>query len=130
MAARALVIPAGSAGMDLWQRFLSLADQYVQEGNFLAGECLWEIGTLPGACSAMVIRSTTDPAGFVECSFDSETGILSCRPGSAIRVDPVSFPLFDVANDALRQECGACTLEEAISFVLDELVSIEDSRSR
>ncbi|MFN7992668.1 MAG: hypothetical protein U0Q18_03665 [Bryobacteraceae bacterium] len=126
MAARAPIVPAVSAGMDLWDRFLSLAEQYVQEGNFLAGECLWEIGKLPGTLSAMVIRSTMDPAGSVECSFDPETGVLTCAPGSGARVNPVSFQLLRTAADETRTEGGTCTLEHAIAFILDELVWIED----
>ena len=126
MAANAAMAPSLAKETGLWDRFQCVAEQRIKEGNLLAGERLWEIGRSPGMPHTFTIRSTIDPADFLECSLDGEAGVLTCTPGSAIRADPLRFQVSGETAGALGREGRDFTLEQAIFLILDELVWIED----
>ena len=130
MAANAAMVPSLAKEMGFWDKFQCLAEQRVREGNLLAGERLWEIGRSPGMPHMFTIRSTMDPADFLECSLDGEAGVLTCNPGSAIKADPMRFRVCGGTAGALWREGRDCTLDQAISLILDELVWIEEVHDR
>ena len=76
-----------------WNRFQSLAEGRIHKGNLVAGERLWELVKSPDPGRRLTIRSSSDPADFVECSLDTSAGVLTCRPGSAIECDALVFRL-------------------------------------
>jgi hypothetical protein len=105
-----------------WDRFQSLAEVRVQEGNLLAGEQLWRIVKSPELAHALVIQSTRSSADSMECSLDGQTCVLTCRPGSAITSEIMSFQLpASLAGQAPRTE-SECTIEQALCLILDQLV--------
>ena len=126
MAAQAGIVPSIAHKMDFWDRFQCLTEQRVKEANFVAAERLWEIGKAAGAAQTLTIRSTIDPSNFLECSLDAEAGVLTCRQGSALKVDSLRFQLLGGTVDMLRREGRDCTLDQAITLILDELVWIDE----
>lgn len=125
MAAKAVLVPIAAARVGLWDRFQCLAEQRVSEGNLTAGERLWEVVRSSGPAPRLTIRSTRHRADFVECSLDLESGVLTCKAGSAINADPLHFQLLEGTHDMLRRDVGDCTADQAIALILDELVWIE-----
>jgi hypothetical protein len=117
--------PAAKAVTGWWDRFQSLAEVRVQEGNLVAGERLWHIVKSPDVVQALIIQSTRHPADFVECSLDGQSRVLTCRQGSAIGSGVLSFQLPEAPLPAE----GRCTVEQALGLILDQLVWLEDGDS-
>jgi hypothetical protein len=105
-----------------WNRFQSLAEGRIHEGNLVAGERLWELVKSPHPARRLIIRSSIDPADFVECSLDPGAGVLTCRPGSAIECDDLVFRLAGDTADMLLVDDRQFTLEQALTMILDRLV--------
>jgi hypothetical protein len=105
-----------------WNRFQSLAEGRIDEGNLVAGERLWELVKSQDPGRRLVIRSSIDPADFVECSLDLGAGVLTCRPGSAIECDTLVFRLADGTAGRLLVDERQFTLEQAVTMILDKLV--------
>ena len=126
MAAKAVAVPLAAEHIRFWDRFQSLAEQRIREGNLVSGEQLWEIVTSPGVAPRFTIQSTRHAAESLECSLNLETGVLTCRPGTAIKADPLNFHILRGIADTLRRNCENCTLEQAMDLILDELLWIEE----
>jgi len=105
-----------------WNRFQSLAEGRIHEGNLVAGERLWELVKSPDLGTRLIIRSSIDPAEFVECSLDPGAGVLRCRPGSETECDALVFRLADDTADRLLVDDRQFTCEQAVTMILDRLV--------
>ena len=106
-----------------WKQFQSLAEGRVNEGNLVAGERLWELVKSPDPAGRLVIRSSSDPADSFECSLNA--GVLTCRPGSAIECDALEFRLAGDSAGMLLADEHRFTLEQALTMILDTLVSMD-----
>jgi|ERR1700730_9761698 hypothetical protein len=124
MAAKA-VVALRAEHIESWDRFQRLAELQVQECNAVAGECLWRTATAPDRAPLFSVQSTARPGISVECSFDVEHGMLTCKPGSAIQADTLEFQFIGETVVTLRRGGGEFTLEQALGLVLDELVSVD-----
>ncbi len=127
MTANAGMVPLNAARSEFWERFQRLAELRVREGNLVAGEPLWEIVRASGSPPRLTIRSTTCPTDFSECSLDPESGVLTCRPGPAIDAGVLRWQLLEGTSDTLRGCDQDCTVDQAVTWILDELVWIEDT---
>jgi len=107
-----------------WNQFQSLAEGRVNEGNLVAGERLWELVKSPDPTGGLIIRSSSDPADSFECSLNA--GVLTCRPGSAIECDALEFRLAGDTVGMLLADEHRFTLEQALTTILDTLVSMDD----
>ena len=105
-----------------WNRFQSLAEGRVNEGNLVAEECLWELVKSADPADRLIIRSSNHPSESFECSFDA--GVLTCRPGSAIECDALEFRLAGDTPGMLLADEHRFTPEQALTMILDTLVSI------
>jgi hypothetical protein len=105
-----------------WNRFQSLAESRIHEGNLVAGERLWELLKSPDPRGRLIIRSSRDPAVFIECSFDPGAGILTCRLGSAIECDALAFRLAGDTVGMLWVDERQFRPEQALTMILDQLV--------
>jgi hypothetical protein len=122
-----MVAAPSAEHIQCWNQFQSLAEGRVNEGNLVAGERLWELVKSPDPAGRLIIRSSSEPADCVECSLDA--GVLTCRPGPAIECDALVFRVAaDTAGMLLADE-PRFTLDQALTMILDQLVSI-DSRER
>ncbi|SRR6266481_2268404 len=119
------VIALKAEHIESWDRFQRLAELRVREGNAVAGECLWQTATAPDGAPLFSVQSTSRPGISVECSFDIEHGMLTCKPGSAIKADTLEFQFIGEAVVTPRRGGGELTLEQALILVLDELVSVD-----
>ena len=128
MAAKAIArVPVTEAYMELWEQFRCFAEQRVKEGNMVAGECLWEAVGYSATAPLLTIRSARNPDDALECSLDQESGILTCTPGPADAGGPWRLQLrYGGIGSAPGGEESACTIYEAVDWILDELVSLED----
>ena len=108
--------------IECWNRFLSLAEGRIREGNLVADERRWELVKSPDPAGRLIIRSSTNPADFVECTLDG--GVLTCRPGSAIECDALVFRIAGENAGMLLDECRF-TLEQALTMILDQLVWVD-----
>ena len=126
MAPRMVAAPSAEH-IQCWNQFQSLAEGRVNEGNLVAGECLWELVKSSDPAGRLIIRSSSDPADSVECSLNA--GVLTCRPGSAIECEALEFRLAgDITGMPLADE-HRFTLEQALTMILDKLVSMESCES-
>jgi hypothetical protein len=121
MAANA-VIPLRTPQAEFWARFQREAALRVQECNAIAGETLWLTAASPESSSLFTVQSTARPDNSVECMFDFDRGMLTCKPGPAIDAGPLVFHIVDNAADALRHGSDNLTLDQALGQILDELV--------
>jgi hypothetical protein len=113
--------------VDVWERFRSVAECRVDEGNCTAGERLWEVVPSQDPEAALTIRSTRWVADTMECAFDLASGALTCAPGEAIGATPLTF---QVLPGRLRRGSRDYTVEEAVSLVLDKLVWDDEQGDR
>lgn len=114
MAAKAAIVLFPAKDTEFWKRFHRMTEQRVVEGNVLAGERLWEIGSTPCVPLSFTIRSTIDPSDFLECSLDAEAGVVTCRPGPSIKAGTLAFRLTGAAVQPLQHDTEECTVEQAI----------------
>ena len=121
MAPRAVAAPSVDY-TQCWNRFQSLTEGRIHEGNVVAGERLWELVKSPDPGRQLIIRSSIDPADFVECSLDPGAGVLTCQPGSAIECDVLVFRLADDTAGGLLVDDRQFSLEQAVTMILDQLV--------
>lgn len=98
-----------------WEQFQVLAERHIEEGNMLAGETLWKIERTEQP-EEFTIRSTVDPRNCLECSLNPRNGVLTCAPGS------LRFQVPLETAGPLQRDGAACSLEEALCLILDELV--------
>jgi hypothetical protein len=126
MAANAAIALSPAKDTEFWKLFHRLTEQRVVEGNVLAGERLWEIGSIPCVPLSFTIRSTIDPYDFLECSWDAKAGVVTCRPGPAIKAGLIVFRLTRAVVPSLQHDTEECTVEQAIGLMLDRLVWIGD----
>ena len=126
MAAKAVVrIPLIEHG-EPWERFQCFAEQRVKEGNMVAGEALWEVVCVTGAGPRLTIRSTRNTDDALECSLDPESGILTCTPCLAGGAGPWRLQLrYGGTPSSPGCEESACSIYEAVDWILDELVWLE-----
>ena len=117
------VVAPGAEHIQCWNQFQSLAEARVNEGNLVAGERLWELVKLPDPAGRLIIRSSNDPDHFVECSLHA--GVLTCRPGSAIECDALVFRFAGDTAGMLLADEHRFTLEQALTIILDQLVSMD-----
>ena len=101
--------------VDLWTRFRCLTQRQVDEGNFVAGERLWEV--VPSS-NTLTIRSTCSGAHAIECAFDDASGRLTCTAGAG----PLAFRVIPDRPGMLRCRGRNYTLAEAVNLILDELI--------
>lgn len=125
MAPKLAVISPRSKRIELWTRFQSTARKRVEEGNLVAQQRLWHIGESLETPLAFTIRSTVDPSGWLECSLDADAGVVTCQPSPFINTDAIRFRLTGRETNALQHETGPCSLEHAVTLILDELVGLE-----
>jgi hypothetical protein len=118
-----MVAAPSAEHIQCWNRFQSLAEGRINEGNLVAGERLWELVKTPDPAGRLIIRSTSDAAGFVECSLHA--GVLTCRLGSALECDALVFRLADDASGMPLGDEHRFALEQALTRILDQLVSME-----
>lgn len=123
MAAMSALVSSKAVHFEFWDKFQRLAESRVRECNALAGERLWQTTAAPGAAPLFRVQSTTLPGDSIECLFDYDAGILTCRFGPALQAATLEFQLTGETVDALRQGGGDFTLEQSLTLVLDELVS-------
>lgn len=118
-----MVAAPSAEHIQCWNQFQFMAEGRVKEGNLVAGECLWELVKSPGPERRLVIRSSSDPADSVECSLNA--GVLTCRPGSAIECEALEFRLAGDSAGMPSTDEHRFTLEQALTMILDKLVSID-----
>jgi hypothetical protein len=111
----------------IWERFRGLAERYIEEGNVVAGERLWEVVPSPQPATVLTIRSTRRAGDSVECAFDASTGAIVCAPGPAVPAATVTFHAHPDLPGKVRRGELICTVDEAINLILDELVWDEGS---
>ena len=126
MAANAFSVPMATADTNFWNRFRCLAERRVSEGNVVAGERLWELVPSSGWESRFIVRSTKYLCDCVECSLDLESGFITCTPGSATDSSQVRFQLLEGKHGKLRRDGVECTIDQAVAWILDQLVWVED----
>jgi hypothetical protein len=117
MAAKAMVTLSPER-VAWWEQFQSLAELRVQEGNLLCGERLWQIVKSPDKTGTLLIQSTRHPDDSVECSLDLQTAVLRCRPGTDMESPGLMY--------RLQRDDGECSVEQALHWILDQLVWRED----
>jgi len=108
--------------VDVWTQFRCLTEHHVDEGNFVAGERLWEVVPSDEPADVLTIRSTRSIAHAIECAFDDSCGALTCAPGAAIAVRPLTFQVLPELPGIVRCDGRDYTVDEAVNRVLDELV--------
>ncbi len=127
MAANAMAVPPVAGNPGFWTRFQRLAEDRVKEVNAIAGEPLWEVVSA-GPGREFTIRSTRCAADFLHCLIDSESGVLACKPGSAISSGPLKFRLVGGMLHGFGRQRGVYADYDALTLILDKLAWIEDDR--
>ncbi len=121
MAAKALA-PFEVTETMFWNRFQQFAADRVRECNAIAGEPLWITAMSSAPQPVFTVQSVESADNRVECSFDFEQRMLTCRPGPAISADPLVFRWVRGTVDTLRCGGSCVTLEQALGQILDELM--------
>ncbi len=122
MAGMAMAAPPTPARSTFWNAFERLVTSRVRECNALAGEQMWIAAVTPGSALTLIVQSATCPADSVECSFDANRGILTCRPGAQIKGRTCHFRLIDETAGKLRRGSEHFTLDQAMDDILGQLV--------
>lgn len=118
-----MVATPSAEHIQCWNYFQSLAEGRVNEGNLVAGKRLWELVKSSDPAGRLIIRSSSDPADSFECWLNA--GVLTCRPGSAIECDALEFRLAGDTAGMLSADEHQLTIEQALTTILDQLVSID-----
>ncbi len=127
MAAASSVVPLQETDhLQFWEQFQRSAEWRVRECNAVAGEPLWRITMYPEPVVKFVVEAGAWRGDWIECSLDLRRGILTCRPGPAIKSRRCQFRIIGGAAGMLRRGAQTFTADTALSEILDSLVWMDD----
>jgi hypothetical protein len=108
--------------MAAWSRIRFLSQQRIQEGNAVAGECLWTLTEGDPEAKCFTIGHIRSGEDYIECSLDPETWILTCKPGPARESGALVFEIIAGSSASVRHDGRDRSVDEAVTLILDELV--------
>lgn len=121
-AASASVVGPAPERLAVWNRFRSLSQQRIQEGNVVAGERLWTLVDAAAGVPGFTIVHAGCSEDSVVCSLDLASWTLTCTPGPTAGCAALTFALTGRSRIRLRHEGRERTLDEAVTLILDALV--------
>lgn len=107
----------------LWRAFQQEIRRQVCECNAIAEDALWTLLSTADGSDRITVASAKRNDDRVECSLDAVLGFIHCMLGGGAKA--TTFRL-RCADGLLLDGDHACTIAQASSFVLSQLVGGED----
>jgi hypothetical protein len=123
MATQAVMLQSGANRREFWNLFQAELAARVGECNAIADEPLWTVSAAGDPIYQIVVARRGIPGERVECVFHAAAGVLICTPGPAVNARPLQF---EYGPETWTVNGCACSPEEAIRLVLDELVTSDE----
>jgi hypothetical protein len=119
MTTQPVMLQSGVSHLAFWERFQAELEDRIREGNAVADDSLWLISRTGGPPCRVTVESAICSGDRIECSFDSDRGLLVFAPGPAVNGGVLHFQYIGG-----KLVCGdhEYTLDEALNLALDELV--------